>query len=64
VEAWLLAGGPHQMVLSRSLGSEAFDDLAEIAGLELVLIDERTHMSDLRKELRWNQAYFRLAGGL
>jgi len=63
-EAWLLAGGPHHTVFSRALGSEAFVDLAEIAGLELLLIDERTHMSDFKKELRWNQAYFHLAGGL
>ena len=63
-EAWLLAGGPHHTVFSRALGTEAFVDLAEIAGLELLLIDERTHMSDFKKELRWNQAYFHLAGGL
>ncbi len=63
-EAWLLAGGPHHTVFSRALRSEAFVDLAEIAGLELLLIDERTHMSDFKKELRWNQAYFHLARGL
>ena len=63
-EAWLLAGGPHHTVFSRALSSEALVDLAEIAGLELLLIDERTHMSDFKKELRWNQAYFHLAGGL
>jgi len=63
-EAWLLAGGPHHTVFSAALRSEAFIDLAEIAGLELLLIDERTHMSDFKKELRWNQAYFHLARGL
>ncbi|HVP75281.1 MAG TPA: L-arabinose isomerase [Gaiellaceae bacterium] len=63
-EAWLLAGGPHHTVFSRALGSEAFVDLAEIAGLELLLIDERTRMSDFKKELRWNQAYYHLARGL
>jgi L-arabinose isomerase len=63
-EAWLLAGGPHHTVFSGALGSEPFVDLAEIAGLELLLIDDRTHVSDFKKELRWNQAYFHLAGGL
>jgi L-arabinose isomerase len=63
-EAWLLAGGPHHTVFSRALGSDVFVDLAEIAGIELVLIDDRTRMSDFKKELRWNQAYFHLAGGL
>jgi len=63
-EAWLVAGGPHHTVFSRALGSEAYADFAEIAGIELLLIDERTRMSDFAKELRWNQAYFHLAGGL
>jgi L-arabinose isomerase len=63
-EAWLRAGGPHHSVLCRAIGAEAFADLAEIAGIELVVIDERTRIRDLANELRWNQAYFRLAAGL
>ena len=63
-EAWLRAGGPHHTVLCRALGTEAFEDLAEIAGVELIVIDERTRIRDVANELRWNQAYFRLAGGL
>jgi len=62
-EAWLRAGGSHHTVLCRALGTEAFADLAEIAGLELVVIDERTRIRDVANELRWNQAYYRLAGG-
>jgi L-arabinose isomerase len=64
VEGWLRAGGPHHTVLCQAIGTEAFEDLAEIAGIELVVIDERTHMRDLVNELRWNQAYHRLAAGL
>jgi L-arabinose isomerase len=63
-EAWLRAGGPHHSVLCRAIGTEAFEDLAEIAGIELVVIDERTRIRDLANELRWNQAYYRLAAGL
>jgi L-arabinose isomerase len=63
-EAWLRAGGPHHSVLCRAIGTEAFADLAEIAGLELVVIDERTRIRDVANELRWNQAYYRLAGGV
>jgi L-arabinose isomerase len=58
-EAWLVAGGPHHTVFSRSLTTEVFEDLAEIAGIELLVIDERTRVSDLKKELRWNDAYHR-----
>jgi L-arabinose isomerase len=63
-EAWLLAGGSHHTVLSPALGTDAFADLAEIAGIELVVIDEDTRMRRLTQELRWNQAYYHLAGGL
>ena len=63
-EAWLRAGGPHHTVLCRAIGTEVFEDLAEIAGIELVVIDGRTRIRDIANELRWNQAYYRLAGGL
>ena len=63
-EAWLVAGGPHHTVLSDALDTEAFADLAEIAGIELVVIDAGTRMRDFTRELRWNQAYYRLAEGL
>jgi len=64
VEAWLLAGGPHHTVLCKAIGTDAFEDLAEIAGIELLVIDERTRIRDVANELRWNQAYYRLAAGL
>ena len=37
-EAWLTAGGSHHSVFTSALGLEAFADLAEIAGVELVSI--------------------------
>ena len=63
-EAWLLAGGPHHTSLSMSLTAEHLSDFADMAGVELVVIDRDTSVTALRKELRWNQAYHRLAGGL
>jgi L-arabinose isomerase len=63
-EAWLRAGGPHHTVLCRAITTEVFQDLAEIAGIELVVIDERTRVRDVVNELRWNQAYYRLAAGM
>ncbi len=63
-ESWLLAGGPHHTVYTAALGIEAIADFAEIAGIELLVIDERTRVSDFTKELRWNQAYYHLAGGM
>ncbi|MFD0375624.1 L-arabinose isomerase [Streptomyces sp. NPDC127112] len=63
-ESWLTAGGPHHTVLSTALTSDHLDDLAEMLRLELLLIDESTTPQRFRRELRWNQAYHRLALGL
>ncbi len=60
-EAWLFAGGPHHTVFCRAIGSEAFADLAEIAGIELLVIDAETQMASFTKEARWNHAYFQTA---
>ena len=58
-EAWLVAGGPHHTAFCRAIGREAFVDLAEIAGVELLVIDGDTRMTDFVKEVRWNEAYYR-----
>ncbi|MFI7587128.1 L-arabinose isomerase [Spongisporangium articulatum] len=63
-EAWLTAGGPHHTVLSRALTAQHLDDLAEMLRTELALIDAGTDVRRFTRELRWNQAYHRLAQGL
>jgi L-arabinose isomerase len=63
-ESWLLAGGPHHTCFTQALTIEAVEDLAEIAGVELVTIGSDTTASGLRRELHWNEAYHHLAGGL
>ena len=63
-EAWLIAGGPHHTGLTTQYGVEVLSDFARIAGLELLVIDERTRTNEFEKELRWNQAYHHLAAGL
>ncbi|MGC9974523.1 MAG: L-arabinose isomerase [Gaiellaceae bacterium] len=63
-EAWLIAGGAHHTVFTQALRVEHLSDLAEIAQIELLAIDESTGVADFKKELRWNQAYYHLARGL
>ncbi|WP_232668136.1 L-arabinose isomerase [Pseudonocardia sp. TRM90224] len=63
-EAWITAGGPHHTVLSTALSTEIVNDLAELARTELLVIDEHTTTRRFVRELRWNQAYHRLAGAL
>jgi L-arabinose isomerase len=62
--AWLTAGAAHHTVMSTALGVEAFRDFADIARTELLVIDESTTLREFSKEVRWNQAYYRLAGGI
>ncbi|MBU4411100.1 MAG: L-arabinose isomerase, partial [Actinobacteria bacterium] len=62
-ECWLSAGGPHHTVLSTALTAEHLTDLAEMLGTELALIGTGTTTGQFLKELRWNNAYYRLALG-
>jgi len=57
--AWIYAGGAHHTCLSQVLTSEHLQDFAEIAGLELIHIDSRTQLRQLRQELMWNEAAWR-----
>jgi L-arabinose isomerase len=61
---WLAAGAAHHTVMTTAVGVEVFRDFAEIARTELLVIDEGTTTRDFQRELRWNQAYYRLAGGI
>ncbi|MGI5288182.1 L-arabinose isomerase [Nonomuraea polychroma] len=63
-ESWLTAGAPHHTVLSTAVGREELSDLADMLGVELLVIDADTTTERFTKELRWNQAYYRLAQGL
>ena len=61
---WLAAGAAHHTVMSTAVGIEVFQDFAEMAGTELLVIDEDTTVRGFQKELRWNAAYYRLAQGI
>ena len=61
--AWLTAGAAHHTVLSTQVGAEVFEDFAEIAKVELLLIDDDTTVRGFEREVRWNNAYYRLAQG-
>ena len=64
VAAWIYAGGAHHTVYSYPVGSEFIEDFAEMAGVELVVIDEDTELRELKNELRQNDLYYALAQGL
>jgi L-arabinose isomerase len=56
--SWILAGGAHHAGFSQAVTSEYMEDFSEIANIEYVLIDNSTKISDIKKELRWNELYY------
>jgi L-arabinose isomerase len=62
--SWLMAGAAHHTAMSTAVGADAFRDYARMAGVELLVIDESTTATTFENELRWNAAYYRLAGGV
>jgi L-arabinose isomerase len=58
--SWILAGGAHHTSFSQALTPEYLEDYAEMADMEFLLIDRNTSISEFKKELRWNDAAYRL----
>ncbi|HEC44329.1 MAG TPA: L-arabinose isomerase [Bacteroides sp.] len=63
-EAWIHAGGAHHTGFSMAVTSEMMEDFAEIADIEALFIDKDTIIREFKKEIRWNDLYYHLAGGL
>lgn len=57
-EAWILSGGAHHTCYSQNLTAEYLEDFAEIAGIEAVFINQKTELSQLKKELKWSDVYY------
>lgn len=57
--AWILAGGAHHTVYSQNLSTEYLEDFAEIAGIECVLINQRTELHQFKNELKWNDMFYK-----
>lgn len=62
--AWIYAGGAHHTGYSYSVTTENLRDFAEMAGIEVVVIDADTKLDTFRNELRWNEVYWHLAPGI
>ena len=56
--AWIYAGGAHHTSLSQALTVDHLADFAEIAGIELIRIDNETRLFEFRRLLRWEEAAY------
>ncbi len=61
---WLSAGASHHTVMTSAVGLDVFRDFSQISGIELLEIGEGTTVHGFQRELKWNQAYYRLAQGI
>jgi L-arabinose isomerase len=59
----MAAGAAHHTVMSTAVGLEIYRDFAEMAGIELLAIDDDTTLNGFRNELKWNQVYHHIAEG-
>jgi L-arabinose isomerase len=58
--SWILSGGAHHFAFSQALDARYLEDFAEIAGVEYLHIGKNTTVSEMKKELRWNDLYYLL----
>jgi L-arabinose isomerase len=61
--AWIYAGGAHHTGFSQAVTSEMLEDFADIAGIELVLVNEETNLRRFKQELRWDEVFYGLRSG-
>jgi len=62
--AWIMAGGAHHTGFSQVVTAEHLEDFADMAGIEYLLINAETKLSEFKKEIRWNEIYYHLAKGI
>ncbi len=62
--AWIHAGGAHHTGYSYAVTTEHLEDFAEIAGIELAVIDADTRLRSFKESLRNAEVYYHLTPGL
>ncbi|HOA27147.1 MAG TPA: L-arabinose isomerase [Arachnia sp.] len=63
-ECWITAGAAHHTAMSTALTREYFEDFADMADIELVVIDENTTTRRFADELRYNAVVRKFTEGL
>ena len=61
--AWIMAGGTHHTSFSMAIDNEYFTDYAEMADIEMLLIDKYTTIRNFKNELKLNEVYYMLKRG-
>jgi L-arabinose isomerase len=56
---WILSGGAHHTAYSQNLNSDCLQSFAEMAKIEMILINKDSNLYGIKNELRWNEVYYR-----
>jgi L-arabinose isomerase len=56
--AWILGGGAHHTVYTQALDINYMEDFADIAGIELLVIDKETRIRDIKNLIHHNEVYY------
>ncbi len=57
-QCWILAGGSHHTAFSQAVSAEHIRDFADIAGVELLAIDEFTNVTGFMDNIHLNDVYY------
>lgn len=58
--SWILSGGAHHTVYTQAITTEYLEDFADIAGIELLVIDDKTTIREFKDKINANEAYYHL----
>jgi L-arabinose isomerase len=47
-------------VFSKAITTEFIEDFADMAGVELVIIDQDTNTREFSEKLKWNEVYYHI----
>lgn len=62
-ECWIYSGAAHHTCMTTNTKRAEWEMFAEMTENELVVIDDDTTVRDFTRQLKWNDAYYRLARG-
>ncbi|OFY40713.1 MAG: L-arabinose isomerase [Bacteroidetes bacterium GWF2_40_14] len=58
--AWILAGGTHHTSFSVAIDNEYLEDFAQIADIEMLVIDRNTTIGNFKKDIKLNDVYYKI----
>jgi L-arabinose isomerase len=62
--AWIYGGGAHHTGFSQAITTDHLRDYCDMLGIECLVIEKDTRVSEFKNELRYNHLYYAMAGAM